>query len=54
MQSITTILDALMDSKDFKDVMKNYSDEDQKISLLALYMYACMWAFGGPLCEEKG
>jgi hypothetical protein len=54
MHTITCILNALMDTKDYKDNMRTYSDEDQKLTLLALYLYATMWAFGGCLSEEKG
>jgi len=52
-QTIGNVLQSILESKAFITSMKVLSEEEQKDGCKALFLFATMWAFGGPQSEDK-
>eukprot|EP00742_Colponemidia_sp_Colp-10_P004139 GILJ01004417.1.p1 GENE.GILJ01004417.1~~GILJ01004417.1.p1 ORF type:complete len:2854 (+),score=646.67 GILJ01004417.1:919-8562(+) len=50
-QTVCYSMDALL--MKYADQVKNASLEEQKVIIEAFFIFACMWAFGGALAEDK-
>eukprot|EP00744_Colponema_vietnamica_P000937 GILI01001621.1.p1 GENE.GILI01001621.1~~GILI01001621.1.p1 ORF type:complete len:2798 (-),score=990.63 GILI01001621.1:124-7776(-) len=51
--TICTILDALLADKDVSEVIRAATVDDQKVFFEAYFVFASMWALGGPCTEDK-
>ena len=52
-QALCTILQSLLETKDFKDVYKTKDEAEKKIIYEAFFIYAGIWAIGGAIGDDK-
>ncbi|CAG9311235.1 unnamed protein product [Blepharisma stoltei] len=52
-QAMCTILYVLINAKDFKDHAKNLKEEDKKTVYENFFIYAGIWAIGGPIGDDR-
>lgn len=51
--TLTTILKSMITAKEFKDTVKNYKEEDQKIVYENLFIFAGIWSIGAPIGDDR-
>lgn len=52
-QAMCCILYALINAKEFKDIAKNLKEEDKKTVYENFFIYAGIWAIGGPIGDDR-
>jgi len=50
---MTAILKSLISDKTFKDLMKTYNEDDQKLVYANYFIYAGIWAIGAPIGDNQ-